>query len=61
MSSQLLELQVWGGDFSVRTCSISVYGPVAAAAATRTIRTHAIIDRYLAEQQAVWSAGPRAQ
>ncbi|KAH3882103.1 hypothetical protein DPMN_006034 [Dreissena polymorpha] len=37
----------------------SLSGPVTAAAATRTIRTHALIDRYLAEQQAVWSAGPR--
>ncbi|KAH3894484.1 hypothetical protein DPMN_018641 [Dreissena polymorpha] len=46
---------------------ISVFGLVAAEAATRTTikpvptGTHAIIDRYLAEQQAVWLAGPRAQ
>ncbi|KAH3878965.1 hypothetical protein DPMN_002866 [Dreissena polymorpha] len=51
--------RVWGGDFSVGTHSISVYGPVAAAAATRTIKpvptgSHAVIDRYPAEQQAVW-------
>ncbi|KAH3693421.1 hypothetical protein DPMN_021838 [Dreissena polymorpha] len=44
---------------------ISVFGLVAAEAATRTtikpvpIGIHAIIDRYQAEQQAVWSAGPR--
>ncbi|KAH3784395.1 hypothetical protein DPMN_162349 [Dreissena polymorpha] len=47
---------VWGGDFGVGTHSISVYGPVAAAA-TRTIKPvptgfHAI-DRYPDEQQAV--------
>ncbi|KAH3737433.1 hypothetical protein DPMN_044026 [Dreissena polymorpha] len=44
---------------------ISVFGLVASETATRTTikpvptGTHAIIDRYLAEQQAVWSAGPR--
>ncbi|KAH3882062.1 hypothetical protein DPMN_005992 [Dreissena polymorpha] len=58
IQQQLLSAVLGFGVATLATRSISVYGPVAAAA-TRTMKpvptgSHAVIDWYPAEQQAVW-------